>query len=282
VYKEYDQESLKKVHEKEVIILKKFEEICRKYDLKYFAVYGTLLGTIRHEGFIPWDDDLDVGMLREDYDKFLEIAQDELGEEFFLQTPMTEKEFHLPFAKIRMNGTRFVEPAVEGTKMNHGIYIDIFPFDNLSDCEKQAKRQFLSTGIWTRLYSIRFVKTPQIGNRGGLMNGIAKFVWYFLHYGMKLLHLSSGYLWAQCEKSKTTYRREKTKRVALLMSEGASSIIHMEDLETLLDRRFEDIMIKVPCGYDKILTLNYGEYMKLPSEDQRVNHCPVELDFGEE
>ena len=83
LYRRYDEEILKKIKETEKEILLKFVSICEKYNLNYFVVFGTLLGTIRHKGFIPWDDDIDVGMLRKDYEKFLEVAQQECGEDFF-------------------------------------------------------------------------------------------------------------------------------------------------------------------------------------------------------
>ena len=88
-------------------------EICEKYHLRYFVAFGTLLGTVRHKGFIPWDDDIDVGMPREDYERFLQIAQKECGEEYFLQTVDTDPEYHLYFAKLRMNRTRFVENSLQ-------------------------------------------------------------------------------------------------------------------------------------------------------------------------
>ena len=94
-------------------ILCKYIEICEKYHLRYFVAFGTLLGTVRHKGFIPWDDDIDVGMPREDYERFLQIAQKECGEEYFLQTVDTDPEYHLYFAKLRMNRTRFVENSLQ-------------------------------------------------------------------------------------------------------------------------------------------------------------------------
>ena len=88
-YRGYDEELLRRIKDSEKDILRKFILICEKYNLDYFVVFGTLLGTIRHEGFIPWDDDIDVGMLRTDYEKFLEVAQKECGEEYFIKTIVT-------------------------------------------------------------------------------------------------------------------------------------------------------------------------------------------------
>ena len=136
-YREYDTEILNRIKDVEKQILCKYIEICEKYHLRYFVAFGTLLGTARHKGFIPWDDDIDVGMPREDYERFLQIAQKECGEEYFLQTVDTDPEYHLYFAKLRMNRTRFVENSLQKAGSVTGFYIDIFPYDEISDDEEE-------------------------------------------------------------------------------------------------------------------------------------------------
>lgn len=113
----------------ELEILKEFIRVCNKLKLKYFLDSGTLLGCIRHGGFIPWDDDIDVSMPREDYEIFLKKGQKELKTKYFLQTYNTDKEYTNIFAKIRNSETTFIESTVKNLDINHGIYIDIFPLD---------------------------------------------------------------------------------------------------------------------------------------------------------
>ena len=114
--------------------LLEFDRICRKHNIKYFLGGGTLLGAVRHEGFIPWDDDADIMMLREDYDKFLEIAQSELPEGLTLQTSKTDKYCHYPFAKIRLDDTMFATKySKTHGKMNNGMAFDIFAHDNTAN-----------------------------------------------------------------------------------------------------------------------------------------------------
>ena len=117
---------LKKI---ELEMFKYYLAICEKHDLKYFLIGGTLLGAVRHKGFIPWDDDIDIGMPRPDYEKFLLVAQKELPEHIFLQTHNTDIEYPNCFAKLRNSDTTFIETSCKKLKINHGIYIDIFPLD---------------------------------------------------------------------------------------------------------------------------------------------------------
>jgi len=113
----------------ELDIFKAFLKVCKENDLRYFLAGGTLLGAVRHKGFIPWDDDMDVLMPRKDYDRFLEIGQSLLPPEYFLQTRQTDREYPCNFAKIRDSRTTFVEKSLKDRVINHGVYIDIFPLD---------------------------------------------------------------------------------------------------------------------------------------------------------
>lgn len=108
-------------------ILVEFDRICRKFNLKYFLFSGTLLGAVRHGGFIPWDDDIDVAMPINDYYKFVKICKTELGEDYFLQTYNTDY-VNFWYAKIRKNNTTMLESGFENVNMHHGVWIDIFPY----------------------------------------------------------------------------------------------------------------------------------------------------------
>ena len=247
-YREYDTEILNRIKDVEKQILCKYIEICEKYHLRYFVAFGTLLGTVRHKGFIPWDDDIDVGMPREDYERFLQIAQKECGEEYFLQTVDTDPEYHLYFAKLRMNRTRFVENSLQKSGSITGFYIDIFPYDEISDDEAEMEKQLNRAVRWGMILSIYKVKEPQIGQYGPAKDFVMRSIWHILHG-----------------------------------ADAKKWIIEKKEIEQLVDVPFENITVKIPCGYDAILTRCYGDYMKLPDEKDRVNHMPVEIQFpGEE
>lgn len=121
-------------------IFLEFDFVCRKLNLNYFLVSGTALGAVRHGGIIPWDDDLDVAMFRDDYNKFMELAPRMLPNKLFLQNYKTDKNYPFVFAKLRNKQTAFIETALRNFDMNHGIYIDIFPLDGYPEKKCEQKK----------------------------------------------------------------------------------------------------------------------------------------------
>ncbi|MGN7147503.1 LicD family protein [Arthrobacter sp. SAFR-179] len=142
---------LKALHEKQLSILVEIERICRSNGINYFAIAGTLLGAVRHKGFIPWDDDIDLGMLRSDYERFVACAKNDLGEDYFLQTWHTDPAFGLPMAKIRLQGTKLVEAASANVACHQGIFVDIFPFDARPDSRVRRLAHSMSAYILKRV-----------------------------------------------------------------------------------------------------------------------------------
>lgn len=281
-YRGYDEELLRRIKDSEKDILRKFILICEKYNLDYFVVFGTLLGTIRHEGFIPWDDDIDVGMLRTDYEKFLEVAQKECGEEYFIQTIDTDPNYHLYFAKMRMNNTVFVEDSLQKTTGNDGFYIDIFPYDVIPDDDIVMKKYMKKSVRLGMLLSISKVREPQIGTYGKGKTMVLTLIWHVLHYTMKIFGKSKEVLWKTTKASYAKYQNCDCKRLVTFSANAEKWIIEKSEIQQLLNRKFEDVIVKVPRGYDSILKRCYGDYMQLPPEEQRSNHMPVKIKFRRE
>lgn len=123
-------EYLRKLQLTELEILNEIHRICIENNLTYFLVGGTLLGAVRHKGFIPWDDDLDVAMPRNDYNKFLKICENGLNQNYYLHCINTDKEYWLPFAKVRKKNTLFDEANISHIDVPKGIYVDVFPLDD--------------------------------------------------------------------------------------------------------------------------------------------------------
>ena len=126
-------ENQQKLHQCHIILLEEIKRICKKFDLKYYAIAGTLLGAVRHKGPIPWDDDMDIGMMREDYEKFLAAVKTELGDRFFLQNFDTDKGYGLNFSKLLLLDTVMIERNAADSGAYKCIYVDIFPLDNAPD-----------------------------------------------------------------------------------------------------------------------------------------------------
>lgn len=146
---------IKDVQRLELEILLEFDRICKKHGMKYQLYAGTLIGAIRHEGFIPWDDDIDVCMLRSEYDKFLSWVEIELNNKYFFQTYKTDLNYINKFAKIRRNGTLFVEKSVKDLEIHHGVYIDIFALDNIELKTLKGKWQILVIRVLDSFFKYR-------------------------------------------------------------------------------------------------------------------------------
>lgn len=283
MYKQYDPAVLKRVQQTEKEILKTFIGICEKHQFRYFVVFGTLLGTIRHQGFIPWDDDVDVAMPREDYEQFLTVAQKECGEGYFLQTVDTDPDYHLFFAKLRMRDTVFVESSLQQSGSVTGFYIDIFPYDAVPDDDEEMRRQIRKAEKLAALLSISRVSEPQIGQYGKLKEIVLKAIWKTVHYGLRVKKGSDMSVWKKCQEIFCAFINIPTQRRACFCMDVERWMIYNNEIKELCDRPFEDIQVKVPVGYDKMLTRHYGSYMELPPAEARENHRPARIKFpGEE
>ena len=146
---------LKKVQKEELDILVFFDAFCRQHNLRYSLAYGSLLGAVRHKGFIPWDDDIDVIMPREDYELLIRLFDDKTNR-FFLQSHYSEAHYYYPFAKIRKNGTVFREKFLEDKQINHGFYIDVFPADKVRD--KKRKKDYFYIRYQNTILHSKFIK----------------------------------------------------------------------------------------------------------------------------
>ena len=142
-------EDLRKAQLLMLEVLKEIHRICEENDINYFLCYGTLLGAVRHKGFIPWDDDCDIGMIREDYEKFLVVAKEKLGSKFVLETEELDVGYGLEFSKVMLKDTIWIEKNVVNNKKRvyNGIFVDVFPFDKLPNGKNKEKMQYTVNNI---------------------------------------------------------------------------------------------------------------------------------------
>jgi lipopolysaccharide cholinephosphotransferase len=237
-------------------MLKDFDAVCQKHRISYQLFSGTALGAVRHKGFIPWDDDIDVVMLREDYERFFDSASKELdSNKYYVQREFSE---HWPmfFSKLRLNGTTYIEKYhSHDARIHQGIYIDIFPCDNLSDSRLMQKLQYSASKI---------VIAKSLYTRGYETNSTVKKC--FMQF---------------CRILPT----EPFKRLCIRRNDSSSLKVHTffgggkkfersiylrEWFEQSVKMRFEDSEFPVSAHYDEMLRVMYGDYMVMPTLEQRV------------
>ena len=237
-------------------LLLKFDEVCKKHNLKYFLNSGSLLGAIRHKGFIPWDDDIDVEMPREDYEKLLKLSV-EFEQPYFLQTPYTDPNSAYSFAKLRNSNTTMASKHFAFQEMNHGVLIDIFPYDKWDpeDCNSYNVIKFLASEN-----SVYMRKTNPF------LNEIDK----------KRVQVWSGIDPVHCfeitNKIAQKYKNYDTKQIIVAVCAIAKyekKLKHLDDYSEQVMVEFEGFEFPIPVGYERVLTNLYGNYMEFPPVEKR-------------
>lgn len=255
------EQDLKKLKEVELSILIDFDQLCKEHNIKYFLAYGTLIGAVRHHGFIPWDDDVDVVMLREEYDKFLSVASKYLDQKkYFLQNYKTDAHFYYLYSKIRLNHSTFKE-VNNSNEMHNGIFIDLFPLDTVSESRLAALFVKVVTKIiGYSLYYNRIIKEKSIYrimnwmNPRFLLSLNEKIIKWFSGKGDELLPYAEVSIGGVLDKTvpKSGYAKQ-------------------------IDGLFEQHVFPIPQDYDTVLKVNYANYMELPEESKRVSTHQIEI-----
>ena len=270
-------EDLRKLQLLELKILKEVKRICEKHSIPYFLIAGTLIGAVRHKGFIPWDDDIDIGMLRDDYERFLEVCKTDLGPEYFLQTPTTEKgNADYGIAHVRLNDTEMVQEFRKNSTTHNGITIDIFPYDTLP--KNKFVRLFYCKAfpLFKRVCAKRMGYTPHPPK---FIHRIILNTLYVLTLPIPLSFLHKKMINYHVKQNK------KKSDYAFPLSEwNFKKEKHLHSTITeLTTLQFEDEFFPVPKNYDLFLTEQYGNYMELPKDIESCynRHKCISLNFGD-
>lgn len=238
-------------------ILNFVDAFCKKNNLKYFLAYGTLLGAVRHNGYIPWDDDIDILMFREDYEKLIMTFKDSRYKVFATET---NPKYPYPFAKIGDTKTYFEEEIKD--VIDTGVNIDIFPLDYLPENKIKGivRREMFLQKIWT------FKRLPKLRRRGILKN-------FFLSIVQLILSpIPIRIIVRKMEENAKKYTLNKSLICGNVSLGYESDIYKVTDFKEQVELKFEDNLYPCPKEYDSVLSAVFGDYMQLPPKEKRVSH----------
>lgn len=248
----------------ELEILGVFDRYCREHSLQYYLIGGALLGAARYGKFIPWDDDIDVAMLREDYDKFCEIANQELGENYCFENTMMNKNFPNIFGKVFDKTTRYVQKSTAHLAVPQCLWLDIFPMDNIVMEKKKMQCRIVAS-----INMVRCIKQKT-----------EKFEFRHVLY-LPLLILPLKTLNKMAEKWMRKYNKKETEFVCPICQSGTSKPAFKRTMFTdTMSGEFCGMQFPVPVEYDAYLHGYYKNPMQLPPKESRhPGHGVVEIEL---
>lgn len=267
---------VKSIQKADLVLLKRFDEVCRELGIGYFVCGGTMLGYMRHGGFIPWDDDVDVAMLRADYDRFLKEAGPYFDDRFFIQTRESDPKIPYLFSKIRLNNTEYITAYNEHRDFHKGLCLDIFPFDYLPNDEKEREAFIEKVKELAAQHGATVNgQSPEPQEGPGPRNDKEK------EYISRQQKKRADFNKISLKDTQAAYINEATKYNATAKEKGLTTVasfvpsytyIDLEDLLPYQDGDFNGIKIMVPKRPDIFLTMQYGDYMKLPPKHMQIAH----------
>lgn len=273
-----DKTQMDTLHQLELKIALEIKRVCQTHGIKFFLIGGSLLGAVRHKGFVPWDDDMDVAMPREDYERFVKAFPATADmDTFFLQNWNTEPEFGLPFSKVMLRGTAFEEHSSSALGLTRGIFVDVFPLDKMTanpdDLERSARR--LDKLVKLYKFGRGYLPTKPNNRKQHVMARVI---------GLAGCIIPKKVLQDRIIREATRFNSDdRAENVALLAGTGNQLrlLFSLEAIQTTVDTPFESETMPIPAGYDTVLKRQFGDYMTPPPPDQRgMKHFPERVDFG--
>lgn len=244
-------------------LLKELKRVCYTNGIQFFLAYGSCLGAIRHSGFIPWDDDIDVCMTNEDFEK-LKKSAGEFAPGFFLQTHETDRGYGLMIGRLRNSETTLIENDESDRDINHGVFIDIYPLFN-SPKNKINRRKYIVFSMIYRL--LLYGEVPK--NHGKVMKMGSMVLLKVIPFKLREKLIKYAY--------KVISGCEVTGEVSTFYGDEVSVNYKVEKLFPVKEVMFEGELMPVPSDADEYLKFTYGDYMQLPPEEKRVVHHNYKL-----
>lgn len=259
--------SFREIQLGEFEVLKKFTEICEKLNLRYYLFYGTLLGAIRHKGFIPWDDDIDIAMPRPDYEKFLKYFNEHKDEfpDLELMNCRTHKKYIYPIS--RLCDTRYYVDYEGAVEYGLGLFIDLYPLDGCGNTIEESEKIHKKNKYLCSFIFLAGGKSFSSSLSGGFVRSCLKFI------GFLFAKICGAPFFArQLEKNSMKYSYEDSKYVDCTVWYTIPYHHEREWFNDPISCEFEGSMFPIPKNYDDLLKDWYGDYMKLPPEEEQIGH----------
>ena len=259
---------IREIQQMELGIMEYIHEICQKIGVKYFLAYGSLIGAVRHKGFIPWDDDMDICMLREDYEKLQDYLISNPDERYEVMSYKNNLNYVYPFMKVQDNQTYLLEEDVR-IDSNMGIYVDIFPVDGYED--DSVFKDKMTRLIKKRQLSCYTFKG--ITNTKSLLNSLIRYISVIIFYFTN----TNKYIRGIDELAKSRKVLDYEEVDYLIYKDMNKPVWRREWLEQVTTGTFEGKEFMIPKNYHEILTSDYGDYMQLPPVELRFSHHDFQL-----
>lgn len=274
-------EKLHKLHVVLLMMLSDFSAICKQHNLEWLGMYGTAIGALRHKGFIPWDDDIDICMPRDHLDAFCKIVTEEHSDKYSVINAQISSDYPLATTRFMLKGTKFFDDNLASMKFNSGIFLDLFALDALAPEEGKAKKQSFFAWFYNKLALVRDVANPYIANKGFAGKVLRLAVTAARHVlnapGIREIDWNKKSL-----KHAVRYNKSYTEEVAYFCDTLPGTCVYKrKDLYPARSVPFEVIEINVAYRAEELLSAYYGNWQEPIHPDLRREHYPNTLEFGD-
>ena len=264
-----DRQLLRRIQQENLKILKELDRICKKYNIQYWIAYGSLIGTVRHQGFIPWDDDIDIGMLREDYNKLINVPKEEWKEGILFLTGYSDEEMHDKVIGRVYNTNVTVQSPIDLSWIRPSdnklwythLMLDIFVYDHVDSIEHYNEIYAMNCKYVNR-YKLYKLKNKIAGSFIQKVKGYLKRI-YVCIYSRNYKKLLDQFI-------KNASRYPEGKLIGSYDSDD-TNVYALDEVFPLIEKKYEDMTVPVPKNYDQILRDYYGDYMEFPPENERYH-----------